>query len=291
MGRESPGWGKSAESRHPVTPGAYPAPVGVRRTRVRLVGAWAVLAGAFSVWVVATDGQGHLGGAWLSDGPTIYGPLQVLLAVALAASALVVMVWRGPATPGAALAVAGLCAAVLAGTGVVSARRWPLYWGCCSDASITRPDLVRSLALMMAVACAVAAVACLAILVRSSADRPPVSLTAPAVLSGLAVAILGPLLVVEGRSTDTRDLIAWSLMYAGPLGTALVISGFLPRSTALVLAGSVLLCAAAAVMGDSFLETRQPWGAARPLVLACAAVVLLTRFVPSRDTQPRPQPH
>ncbi len=249
---------------------------------VRLLGVVALISGAVSAAVVAVDGKGQFGGAFsVGEQPTIYGPAQAALALALAVSGLLVLVARRRVAVAALLGVIGLCAAQLAGAGLVGRRRWPHFWGCCSPESVTEQALVRTLAVVMAVVCAVTAVACVAVLVRrpyvrwTGVDLPVVVAFAVALVVGIA----GPRMVVGGWD-DERALAAWALMYSLPFAAGLAISALLPRFAALAIAGAVAGSALIATVGESFLELNQPWGDAQALVIAGAGAVAATRLFP-----------
>ncbi|MCM0619935.1 hypothetical protein [Nocardioides bruguierae] len=257
--------------------------------RVRLVGAVVVVAGLVAGLVLATDGLGRVGGAWTAGGPTVYGPLQVLLAATTLGAGLVLLMRRGAVVTGAALGVAGLCTAQLAGTGLVATRRWPLYRGCCSTEQITAEPLVTALAALLAVVCGLAAATCLVLLVRGpyATWSQPVAVRATGVAAGVVVLVVGPVLVtglLTGGSGDRADLLAWTLACSLPIGAALALSSALPRPAAWTVLAVVVAGALAASLGTSFLETRLPWGGARALVVAAAVVVALSRTLP----QPRP---
>ncbi|MCL8027274.1 hypothetical protein [Nocardioides bruguierae] len=259
---------------------------------VRLVGAVVVVAGLVAGLVLATDGLGRVGGAWTAGGPTVYGPLQVLLAATTLGAGLVLLMRRGAVVTAAALGVAGLCAAQLAGTGLVATRRWPLYRGCCSTEQITAEPLVTALAALLAVVGGLAAATCLVLLLllvrsRYATWSQPVAVRATGVAAGVVVLVVGPVLVtglLTGGSGDRADLLAWTLACSLPIGAALALSSALPRPAAWTVLAVVAAGALAASLGTSFLETRLPWGGARALVVAAAVVVTLSRTLP----QPRP---
>jgi hypothetical protein len=262
-----------------------------RQGSVRLVGFGALLAGAVSAAVVAVDGTGQIGGAITGDQPTIYGPAQATLAVGLAGAGLLLLVARGGSAVAVLLSTIGLCAAQLAGTGLVGFRRWPLFWGCCTPESVTEKDLVRTLALVMAVACAVTAVGCVVVLVSARHVRwTGLDVTVFVTFAvALVVAVAGPRLVVGGWAVDVKGLAAWALMYSLPFAAALALSALMQRVPALATSGAVVVSALIATMGVSQLELNQPWGDARALVIAAAVAVAVTRLLPRpRKTSPEP---
>ncbi|WP_224274694.1 hypothetical protein [Nocardioides lacusdianchii] len=240
-----------------------------------LTGVGALLAGAMACIVVAVDGDGSWGGGFAGSSLTIYGPGQAALAVALVLTGalLVLPHIRHEAV---LLAIAGLLAAQIAGTGLVGFRRWPLYWGCCAPSGITEQALVRALALLLAGAGGVAALLCARRLVRTrhSWSTGPQGMGAAAVAGAATVALVGPLLVVHGDpNADVRDLLAWGVTYALPYAAALALAGWMRTRAALTLLGAVALSTVAAHAGAAMLELRQPWGAALVLVLGVVGVV------------------
>lgn len=261
----------------------------VRAGLVRLVGAVLLVAGAVSAAILAVDGNARFGGAWTGEGPTVYGPQQVALAMTLAAAGVVLLMTRVSVGTAAALGAAGLCAAQLAGTGLVSSRRWPLYRGCCSAEAITQEGTVRLLSVLMAGLCALSALACLALLVvgRFATWSRPAASRAVALGAGGVVMVVGPLLLMHRQSADAGDLLAWTLMCSLPIGTALAVSGTLQRPAAWTVLGAVVTSGLAATAGTSFLETRLPWGSTQTLVIAAAVVVALSRVGP-RTHAPEP---
>ena len=248
---------------------------------VWLLGVNALLSGAVSATVVAIDGRGRIGGAFAGEQTTIYGPSQAALSLVVAVAGVLLLVARRRAAVAALLGVIGLCAAQLAGAGLVGRRRWPHFWGCCAPEAVTENDLVRSLATAMAVVCALTAVLCLVVLVKRgylgwAGFELRVVL---AFMAALTVAIAGPRLVVGGWN-DERGLAAWALMYSLPFAAGLAISALMPRLAALAVVAVVAASAVIATVGQSFLELNQPWGDAQVLVVLGALVVGATRLIP-----------
>lgn len=248
---------------------------------VWLMGVLALPSGAVSAAVVAIDGTGRIGGAFAGEQTTIYGPSQAVLSLALAVAGVLALVARRRVAVTAVLGVIGLCASQLAGAGLVGLRRWPHFWGCCSPEAVTETDLVRNLAVVMAVVCALTAVLCVVVLfTRGYAVWA--GLEVPVVVAftvALTVAIAGPRLVVGGWS-DGRGLAAWALMYSLPFAAALAISALMRRLTALSMAAVVASSALIATAGESFLELNQPWGDAQVLVVVGALTVAAARLIP-----------
>lgn len=255
--------------------------------RVWLVGIGSLLSGALSGAVVAVDGRGQIGGAFTGEQPTIYGAAQAALALAIAIGGLLLLVARRPAAVAALLGMTGLCAAQLAGTGLVGRRRWPHFWGCCTPETVTEQDLVTTLTVVMAAVCAVTALACVVVLVWAGYVRWA-GVDLPAVVAfavALVVAVAGPCLVVGGWD-DARGLAAWALMYSLPFAAGLAISALMQRLAALATVGAVASSALIATVGESFLELNQPWGNAQVLVIAGAAAVAATRLFPRLKSVP-----
>jgi len=253
---------------------------------VRPVGVSALVAGAVSAAVVAVDGTGQVGGDITGDQPTIYGPAQATLAAVLAVAGPFLLVARGRGAIAALLSVIGLCAAQLAGTGLVGFPRWPLFWGCCTPEAVPEQDLVRALALVMAVVCAVTAVACVVVLIAASYVRwTGFDLTVVVAFPvALVVAVAGPRLVVGGWGVDVKGLAAWALMYSLPFAAALALWGMMRRFAGLATAGAVVGSALIAKLGESHFELNQPWGDAQAVVIAAAIVVAATRLRPVPET-------
>jgi hypothetical protein len=256
-----------------------------RGRSVWLVGIGALLSGAVSAAVVAIDGRGDLGGAFASKALTIYGPGQAALAVALAVAGALLLVTRRRLPVLALLGVIGLCAAQLAGLGLVAFRRWPLYWGCCATGHVTHGDFVRAVAVVMAVVCAVTAVACVVALVEERHLRWNGMWGAVAFPVALVVAVGGPRLVVGGWA-DVPGLAAWGLMYSLPFAAGLAVSALMPRLAAVVVAAAVACSALIASLGSSFLELNQPWGGARAIVVLAAVTVAASRLTPTGRRAP-----
>jgi hypothetical protein len=253
--------------------------LGGRDRSASLVGIGALLAGTVSVAVVAVDGAGSLGGAFVRGSITVYGPPQAVLAVALVAAGLLLLLMRRREAVGALVGVIGLCAAQLAGAGFVAYRRWPLYWGCCSLGDVTEGDRVRSFALVMAVACAVPAVGCAAVLASKGFLRWHGVACAVAIPAAVVVAVAVPRLLAGGWA-DELQLASWALMYSLPFATALAVSGLMERTPALAVVGAVACSALLATVGDPFLVLGRPWGTAPGLVIITTAVVAASRLIP-----------
>lgn len=253
----------------------------LREGSVRLVGVAALLAGVVSAAVVAVDGTGRIEGAIASDQPTIYGPAQTTLSAGLVvAGLLLLLAARGRVAAAALTGVVGLLSAQLAATGLVAYRRWPLYWGCCTPEAVTEQELVRTLALLIAVVCGLTALASVVLLfaARYAVWTGASFAVAVAMAAGLTVALAGPPLVAMGGgwASDVKDLVAVALMYSLPLGIALALSSLMPRLAALTMAGAVAASVLATTLGEpSFFE----FGDARVLVAVSAAVVAATRLV------------
>jgi hypothetical protein len=247
-----------------------------KRTRSLPVAFGAVLAGYASAVVLAVDGNGEVGGAFVG-GLTIYGWSHAALAITLLVAGLLLMVVRQHDAVVGLTAVAGLYAAQLAGTGLVGVRRWPLYWGCCAP-PVSQQELVRNLPWAMALACAVTALISLAALarrfLRSRPDHATVALPV-----ALAVVASVPVLAA-GAASDVGDIVAWGLMYSLPFGIALAVSAFLPRGTALALIAAVASSAGMAALDGSFIVLVIPPADAMTVVIGAALVVALSRLVP-----------
>ena len=167
-------------------------------------------------------------------GFTIYSLDHVVLGLCLLLAAVALLVVR-PVWKRVTLgAVAGMCAAQLAGLGMVSFRRWPAFAGSYG----TVPDwgLVRALAAVMAVICGIAAIACLAFVVRRGTPRRRALLVAGPL--GLMLVVVLPFLV-PWAGADLGDRMAVVLMYGLPFGVALAVTGLLDFGPAFVVTAAV----------------------------------------------------
>jgi hypothetical protein len=187
---------------------------------------------------------------FFSDGQALFEwPHWAFVAVLLVAG---LMLTRAANTPMAA-AVALVVAAQLAGAGIVAQHHWrgaagPAcgYW--------TNQQLIKTTAIIAAVAATIAALACLQVVwaTRRASPAPARSLGTPVHLAsmvvGVLVAVALPFLLAVGDSAaqDRTSLGAFALLWSLPWGGALVLSAFLARPVAVAVALSVAVSAASA---------------------------------------------
>lgn len=205
----------------------------------RWLGIVVVTSGVVALGCVAVDGRDRLVGlADLADvyweRYTIYSLDQVVVGLALVLTGLGLLVTRSAKWDVALAAVAGLCAAQLAGLGMVGYRKWPAFVGAYG--SVPDWGLVQELAVLMGGSCAVAATICLIFVLR--AGRPEVRALRVAVPLGLLLVVALPF-VAPWDGADLGDRVAIALMYGIPLGLALAVTGLMEVRSATVVTAAV----------------------------------------------------
>lgn len=215
----------------------------------RWLGIVMVTSGVVALGCLAIDGRDRLVGlADLADvyweRYTIYSLDQVALGVALVLIGLGLLVTRSAKWSVALAAVAGLCAAQLAGLGMVGYRKWPSFVG--SYQSVPDWGLVQELAAVMAGSCAVAAVVCLLFVLREG--KPDRRALLVAVPLGLFLAVALPF-IAPWELADLGDRMAIALMYGIPMGLALAVTGLMELRSAAVVTAAV--AASGLLMGRS----------------------------------------
>ena len=249
-----------------------------------------ILAGAVALLVVSVDGQGRPGGAAIGV-LTIYGRAHVILALALLSAALTLTVVRAQSAKAALLAVVVLWGAQLGGVGVVAYRRWPHYYGCCSNYDVS-VGAMKGLAAAMAVTGGAAAGLAVAALLAGGHLRWRGSGWRVLVAWPLALAVLVavPRLVVGGWG-DVREVGARVVMYAVPIAVAIAVSALLDRAPALVLLSAVAVDALLLTQGRPFVELGAPRSLAMSLVIMVVGLLALLRLLPLlRSSPPKAEP-
>lgn len=256
---------------------------GRRPAATTVVGMLAIIAGSASAWVVLTDGDGSLGWPSGPDAVSIYGPEQAMAAAGLVVSGAGLVLLRARGVAATCLVLAALCAALLAGAGLVGVRKWPHYWGCCAPGPVEERALVQSLALGMGAGCAVLAVALATALMSGGHVRWRGWESAPGLVAAVVVAVTVPPTSAAGRF-DASDLAAVSLVLALPVAAALGAAALLERRAALAILAFVAVAegvAASPVGGSSFLAVNLATGEATPVVAAAVVVSGAARAVPA----------
>lgn len=234
----------------------------------RRAGSVVLVVAAASAVVLAVPG-----GFRIFDGlATLYGAGRWVLLAMLTAAGLVLLRGR-PAAVGVA-ATAGLFAAgQLGATGIWAVKHWRPFSGMVGTGYSVLP-LLMSLAAVLAVAGAVAAVVCLATTrrtgawtVRTSADQRRVAFAAGAVVVvGLPVAMLGGLSPITMLGT-------FLLLFGLPWGIALAATGWLRRDAAIT-AGALVIVSALTALGWSIGHSTD-WPSVVAHLLAVAALAAL----------------
>ncbi|WP_155370278.1 hypothetical protein [Catellatospora vulcania] len=204
-----------------------------------------LFASAASAVVLAVPGGFRI----FDDVATLYGAGRWVLLALLAVGGLVLL--RGRPVAADVAATAGLFAAgQLSATGIWAVKHWRPFSGMVGTGYNILP-LLMPLAAVLAVAGAVAAVVCLAVMRRSGVlaaqthgyQRWVAFATGAAVAVGLPVAMLG------GLSPITL-LGAYALLFGLPWGIALAATGWLRRDAALT-AGALVTVSALTAVGWS----------------------------------------
>jgi hypothetical protein len=243
----------------------------------RWLGVVVVTSGVVALGCLAVDGRDRLVGfADLADvyweRYTIYSLDQVAVGLALVLTGLCLLVTRPAKWDVALAAVGGLCAAQLAGLGMVGYRKWPSFVG--SQGSVPDWGLVQELAAVMGGSCAVAAVICLLFVLREG--RPELRALLVAVPLGLLLAAALPF-VAPWDPADLGDRVAIALMYGIPLGLALAVTGIMDFRSATGVTAAV--AASGLLMGrsEAFVSTENLLPVVG-LVVASSLVNLLWRL-------------
>jgi hypothetical protein len=242
-----------------------------------------VLAGALSTPVFPFDGYDY------RSETTIYPFWVWVLVGACFLGGFGCLVARRSAARAAAAAIALTAALPLAGTGVVARRHWDPSFGHGGSygTGYTSLGALQTMSAVMAAAAIVAGLAALAQLHVLGALPAHVGGWARplSVCVGLAVVAALPLAVRDGGYVDA-DLTSWGilgLIYAGPWGVSIALSGWLrlPAAAASLLAVSG--CAALAAIGPQLTWFAYP-NPTGPFAAATAAplVVLAARLAHGR---------
>jgi hypothetical protein len=192
----------------------------------------------------------------ISEYMSVYTKYEWVLAVILVVAGATIAVGSGTlGTLGAA------CGAIAAGqlgsSGATAFKQWYSFFGPTGFDS-THHEVLERLALVMAGLCLFAAVACVGYLAQRHAFRDDATsgpVRAGVVVTGVAVMIGLPIVLSIGdNSTELGTFAAFALLYSLPWGIAIVVSGWLIRSTAMGVYATVLVSAVLAGSSEHFIS-------------------------------------
>jgi hypothetical protein len=190
---------------------------------------------------------------------TLYDHSRWLLVCLLAAVGVATILRTPPAVARAVAVFGAVTAAQLATTGVVAAKHWRPLSGMTGYGSANLTTLIQ-LAWLLVAAGVVATAACVAA-ARSAGARPaPNRYRLLAVVAGLLIAALLPLVLGFGNgfAVGNRALAAYALLYSLPWGAAIAACGWLDRPATLGALAAVAVGAAAATVSHAVLFVRHP---------------------------------
>ncbi|GHJ47954.1 hypothetical protein Cs7R123_52960 [Catellatospora sp. TT07R-123] len=214
---------------------------------------------------------------------SLYGAGRWALLAVLAAAGLVLAVGR-PAAAGVS-ATAGLFAAgQLCATGIWAIKHWEPFSGMVGTGWDMLP-LLRSLAVVLAVAGAAATAACLLAMRRSGAWAGQTTdvQRKSAFAVGAAVAVLLPVTMLRGLTPITM-LGTYGLIFGLPWGIAVAATGWLRRDAAIT-AGVLVGVSALSVLGWSIGHSTE-WTSVLPHFVATALVAALATALALRRPTP-----
>lgn len=244
------------------------------RTSAGILGFGLLALGGLSLLCMSV---GASGSAWNS--PTVYTKGLFVLGGTLTVLGLL------PLMLSRVLAATAACGAVVAaqlmGAGIVAFQHWLPASGISSFA-FSSYSLVRSLAVVLALAGAAATVGCIHVLLRRGAfSATALPLVSRRCVTGIGVAVIiavPPLLGFGSESSlDVSSLGAAVLLYSLPMGAGLIMAGWLRRTPALAALATVAASAVLAMIGKQMMYVPNP-GLTFSLVLVAAFAVLLVRW-------------
>lgn len=242
------------------------------------VAAFATAALALCVPVVPFDADGY------RSGTTIYPAWTWVLVLGGLVAGVATVAARRSGVRAAAAGISLVAAMQLVGTGVVAFKHWKPAFGMGGGygEGYESLDTLRSMAILLASAALIGGVAAASQLrsVRAFTTATRVGVRLGSAVAGLALVVALPLVISVG-DYGAGDLTSWGaigLIYAGPWGAALLVTGWLERTAAvgvLVAVGaSVVLAMAGPQMTDLLWpDPRLPFG----LVLLPTAGLIAVR--------------
>lgn len=222
-----------------------------------LLSSYVVVAVALCVPVVPFGSSGY------RSGTTIYPVwIWVLVLAGLLAGVTALRSARTARSVGGAVAL--VAAMPLVGTGIVAYRHWKPAFGMGGGYGDGYESLqtLKLMALLVAGAALVAGASAVVLLVTGGAlpAKVPATIRRASVLAGLAV-IIGLSLGIDAGGYGDGDLTslgAAGLIYAGPWGTATIVSGWLERPAAIAALAATCGSVALAVIGPEMTDLLWP---------------------------------
>ncbi len=223
------------------------------------------------------------------SGTTIY-PVGiwalVLGGLAAGLGSVALSVQESPRLRSVVASVALVCSLQLAGTGIVARKHWRPAFGVGGDYGNGYDSLgqLQSMSVLIAAAGFIGAAAAAIQLVQTRAvcRQSDVRLRWLCVIAGLAVIAALPLVIKNG-AYNASDLTSWGavgLIYAGPWGVVVMLTGWLTRPSAVAALLSVTASMLLAVVGPQMTGLVYPSPTGPFAVALLAPLLLLTaRFV------------
>jgi hypothetical protein len=225
-----------------------------------------------------TGMPGHVG--------TIYDTARWILLAALAATAVTLLIVRRPHIAKVAATTGAVLAVQLVGTGIVAFKHWRPAAGMTGIGQANL-GVVRTLAAVLTVAAAAALAACLATLRHIKAVPTPTSAASRifTAICGILIAAVVPLILGAGNpeTADVTSLGAYALLYSLPWGTAVAVSGWLPRAAAVAAASTVAVSALLATASHTMVPVANPAAGLLPAAALAATIAILTSTAASHD--------
>lgn len=226
-------------------------------------GRWCALLSAMCflliVVCVLAPGPGRALRSWQSA--TIYPWWALAMALGSLAVALASVLSPGRTVVAVAAAANGVCAAELAGLGLVARKHWQPAFGMGGGYSGSLPTL-EWLALAVFVAGLAGAGLSLRRLVLAGELPAPASRGARRVAStvGAALVLLLPVAIGAGGrdQLDATSLGAYALVYSAPWGVATGLTGWLVGGAARAVLATCAACAALALGGPQMVDLVDP---------------------------------
>lgn len=253
----------------------------------RVVGGIIVLACVPSAAILGFHGDPPRG---LSH-PTIYPTYTWFVLAGLVAAGLVLLFLPRAETLVAVCSSAALVlAAQLCGWGIYATKHWGAFYGTVGGYTDVGLMPMRLLAAGLGVAMGLTVFACLIVVFRGRPTTParPIWVGTVTVVLGLAVATTIPFLAADARfGWQITELGAFFLIFAGPFGMGVALSGLLSRSAA---AGALAAVVLSSLLIIDYLAEEPKLSRPIWIAVGAAAICALLQFVADRKDARSPGP-